>query len=119
MLSGEAMNLSQSVLPRARMTVPRRSPADRAILLAWLAKRETETPGLVPPAVISDTLAANAAESLTEEALEEAWQRYVEAVRLCEGITSGEALGWGFDLGTEKAARDEALRVLLGGSTTP
>jgi hypothetical protein len=81
MLSGEPMQLSQSVLSRAHTTVPPRSPDDRAILLVWLAKQETESPGLVPPAIVSDTLTANAAESLTEDALEVAWQSYVEAVR--------------------------------------
>jgi hypothetical protein len=75
------MNLAQSVLPRAQTPVPPRSPDDRTILLVWLAKQETESPGLVPPAIVSDTLTANAAESLTEDALEVAWQSYVEAVR--------------------------------------
>ena len=82
MISGEnEMNLSHSVLTRAQTTVPPRSPADRAVLLAWLAKQQIKTPGLVPPAIVSDTLTANAAESLTEDALEVAWQSYVEAVR--------------------------------------
>jgi hypothetical protein len=75
------MQLAQSVLSRAQTPVPPRSPDDRAILLVWLAKQETESPGLVPPAIVSDTLTANAAESLTEDALEAAWQSYVEAVR--------------------------------------
>jgi hypothetical protein len=71
------MNSSQSVLPRAQTTAPPRSPGDRADLLAWLA---TQVP-LVPPMIVSDTLAANAVESLTGEALEEAWLEYVCAVR--------------------------------------
>jgi hypothetical protein len=72
MVRGEPVNVAQSVLPCARMTVPHRSPTDRAGLLAWLAKRQIETPGLVRPAIVSDALAANTAESLTGEALLEA-----------------------------------------------
>jgi hypothetical protein len=82
MISGEnEMNLSQSVLPRAQTTVAPRSPGDRAILLSWLATRVTGTSGFVPRAIVSDTLAANAAESLTGEALDKAWESYVDAVR--------------------------------------
>jgi hypothetical protein len=73
---GKQMNPSQSVLSRAQTTVPPRSPGDRAVLLAWLATQVQ----LVPPMIVSDTLAANAAESLTGDALEAAWQSYVEAV---------------------------------------
>jgi hypothetical protein len=81
MLSGEPMQLSQSVLSRAHTTVPPRSPDDRAILLAWLATQQIETSGLVPPPIVSDVLTTNAAESLTGEALLVAWQSYVEAAR--------------------------------------
>jgi hypothetical protein len=93
------VNLSQSVLPHARMGASGRAPVDRAGLLAWLAKRQTETPGLVPSAIVSDTLAANAAESLTGEALEEAWHEYVWAVREERDAWDGRLVG--ADLGAD------------------
>jgi len=74
--------MSVATMPKPRQVeIPRRSPMSRGLLLAWLAEREIETPGLVPPAIVSDTLAGNAAESLTGEALAQAWQHYLDCVR--------------------------------------
>lgn len=74
--------MSIATLPKPRVVeIPRRSPMSRGLLLAWLAEREIETPELVPPAIVSDTLAGNAAESLTGEALGQAWQRYLDCIR--------------------------------------
>jgi hypothetical protein len=71
-----------TTMPKPRLVeIPRRSPMSRGLLLAWLAECEIETPELVPPAIVSDTLAGNAAESLTGEALTQAWQRYLSCIR--------------------------------------
>jgi hypothetical protein len=75
------MNRSEPVLPRAQTPAVPRSPEDRAALLAWLATHETEAPGRLPVAIVSDALTANAAGSLTGEALLEAWRDYRLAVR--------------------------------------
>jgi hypothetical protein len=84
------VNATLYALPGTRvLSIPERSPMARGLLLAWLAKRETETPGLVPPAVISDTLAANAAESLTGDRLTAAWADYLSAVREEHDADSG------------------------------
>jgi hypothetical protein len=86
------MAFPQSVLPRAQTPVPR-SPDDRAILLVWLAAAVTAPTGFVPPGIVSDVLAANAADSLTGEPLLDAWREYVDAVRDEEDAENGR-LTW-------------------------
>jgi hypothetical protein len=119
------MKLSESVLPRAQMGSSGRAPLDRAVLVAWLAKQQVETPGLVPPMIVSDTLAANAAESLSGDALEEAWHEYVWAVREERDARDGR-LVWA-DLGADlppgvttiemtRRNAQAALSVLVHGS---
>jgi hypothetical protein len=110
------MNLSQSVLPHARMTVPALSREERGRGLGRLAQVQISRPGLLPGCAVRITVSALAGGRLPVGDLDDAWHDYLDAVRLCEDIASGEAMGWGFDPGAEEAARDEALSVLLDGS---
>lgn len=111
------MNVAQSVLPRARMTGPALSREERGCGLERLAQVQISQPGLLPGSAIRLTVSALASERLPGGALDDAWLDYLEAVRLCEDTANGWAMGPGFGLGTEETARDEALRVLLDGST--
>jgi hypothetical protein len=99
------------------MTAPALPREERGRELGRLAQVQIRQPGLLPGSVIRITVAALASDRLPGGALDDAWHRYLDAVRLCEDIASGETMGWGFDPGTEEARRDEALSVLLDGST--
>jgi hypothetical protein len=110
------MNVAQSVLPRARITGPALSREERGCGLGRLAQVQISEPGLLPGSAIRITVSALASGQLPDDAVDDAWHRYLEAVRLCEDSANGRAMGLGFDLGTYEAERDEALSVLLDGS---
>jgi hypothetical protein len=99
------------------MTAPALPREERGRELGRLAQVQIRQPGLLPGSVIRITVAALASGRLPGGALDDAWHRYLDAVRLCEDIASDETMGWSFDPGTEEARRDEALSVLLDGST--
>lgn len=115
--------------PACRLvSLPCRSPLERALLLAWMASEETENPGGIPRPVAALVLAANAAQTLTGAAMDEAWAEYLDAVRL-ERDTGDGIVTWqeltdesapdgrhedACDIARSNAA--SALSVLVGGA---
>jgi hypothetical protein len=108
------MTATVTALPGTRViTIPERSPMARGILLAWLAKRETEMPDLLPRAVVANELAANAAESLTGDRLTRAWAAYLQAVQ--EESDAEDGFGFPSAGGAARVNAQAALAVLVHG----
>jgi len=76
------MSATVTTLPNTRTVhIPEFDPMTRKVLLAGMAINFIEDPSRLGAADVAVLLAAYAAESLTPEGREEAWHRYVDAVR--------------------------------------
>jgi hypothetical protein len=81
---------SVTELPTSRsITVPRRTPLERGLLLTWLAAQETERPGWIPRPILALSLSALTAEKLSCDQIGEAWAEYLSAVREKDDAETG------------------------------
>jgi hypothetical protein len=103
------MSASVTTMPNTRtLHVPAFDAMTRKVLLAGMAINLIEDPARLGAADVAVLLAAYAAESYTPEEREEAWRRYVDAVR---DEMNAEHLTWA-DLDVTPGTRTESASVI-------
>lgn len=105
------MTATVTALPNTRVLhIPAFDAMTRKVLLAGMAINLIEDPARLGAADVAVLLAAYAAESHTPEGREEAWRRYVDAVRDELGAEDGH-LTWA-DLDIRPGTRTEPATVI-------